>query len=337
MKDRSVLKPVIFLVGPTASGKSKLALALAKKIKGEIISCDSMQVYRGMDIGTAKPTRRERKEIPHHVIDQISPRREFSVFQHRKLVLRALDRIRKGGRMPILVGGSGLYVKAVLEGLTPQLGRATGLRRQLAELAQDRGVKHLYSMLRKMDPRRARAIHPNDKRRIIRALEILKGGNHGSCRGAGHEIPAPRSGNLRRTNLSEREGLEELGFRPIIFGLERDRKELYARVERRVDQMLERGWLKEVKRLKRRGLSKTARAAIGYEELLDCLDGKLELNEAGEEIKKRTRHLVKKQLTWFRRTPDVQWIRASGEGFVRSAMRTIFRKLGSEVGVTDAS
>ena len=301
-------KRVLFLVGPTGSGKSKLVLALARKLNGEIISCDSMHVYRGMDIGTDKPTQRERKSIPHHLLDLKSPRAECSVFEHRTLTLKAIDQILSKNRLPIVVGGSGFYFKVLLDGMPQQPGKQAKLREQLEALARKKGLPYLYARLKKMNQARAKAIHPNDKRRIIRALEVLESARHSK-------------------NKSEEtaEGLNLRGIQPIAFGLLRDRAELYERIERRVDRMFDAGWLDEVKRLKRAGLSKTARAAIGYSEILDYLKGRRTLEEAKAEIKKRTRHLAKKQMTWFRKDPRISWIQITGNQFVLQACRTIVK------------
>lgn len=302
---------VLFLVGPTGSGKSKLALALAKKIKGEIISCDSMQVYRGLDIGTAKPTLREQKVVPHHLIDLVSPRSECSVFKHRQLALKAIQQIFEKGRIPMVVGGSGLYVKAIVDGLAEQPGAQRKIRQQLETQVRHNGLANLYSRLREIDPKRARAVHPSDKRRIIRAFEILE---------SSHRSQADWE--------RETTGLNRHEIHPVMFGLTRERAELYERIERRVNQMFREGWLEEVKRLRRRGLSKTARAAIGYREILEYLQGKRTQPDMEAEIKKRTRHLAKKQMTWFRRDHRIHWISISGDQFVLQVCQTIIKRLG---------
>ncbi|MBI3999572.1 MAG: tRNA (adenosine(37)-N6)-dimethylallyltransferase MiaA [Candidatus Omnitrophica bacterium] len=314
----------IFLVGPTASGKSKLALALARKIKGEIISCDAMQIYQKMDIGTAKPTPGERQLVPHHLIGLISPRSEYSVFKYRKLALDTMEKIFTRNRIPIVVGGSGLYLKAIRDGLAPQPGRQISFRRRLEQVARQKGLRVLYEKLEKIDPKRARAIHPNDKRRIIRALEIFE-----------------LSRRMPSEWCPETEGLEARGIRFLTFGLLRDRSELYGRIERRVDQMFAQGWTQEVKRLKRIGLSKTARAAIGYHEILQYLQskgdfGKGDLEEIKCEIKKRTRHLAKKQMTWFRRDQQIRWFLVSGNRFVSKTLRQIMSQLKSKGFLSDS-
>lgn len=304
---------VLFLVGPTGSGKSELAMAVARKLNGEIISCDAMQVYRKMDIGTAKPALRERKAVPHHLIDLVSPKSECSVFKHRKLALDAIRKISSKGRLPIVVGGSGLYLKAILDGISPHPGRESKVRKALGKQREKHGLLYLYEKLKRIDPRRAKEIHPNDERRIIRALEI-------------YELSGKKPSAWHRETSGR---LEDCGFKPVVFGLARPRPELYERIERRVDQMFKAGWVNEVKRIKRFGFSKTARAAIGYRQVLEYLKGEKTLEEAKSEVKKRTRQFAKRQLTWFRHDSRIQWIPVSGSCFVPKAFRSIifrFRK-----------
>jgi tRNA dimethylallyltransferase len=299
------MEQVLFLVGPTGAGKSELALKIAKKINGEIISCDAMQVYRGMNIGTAKPTPKEQKSVPHHLINLVSPKSECSVFKHRLLALDAIRKIHSKGKLPIVVGGSGLYIKALLNGIAPQPGRKSKVRKKLELEAQKNGLSRLYSKLKRLDPKRAQEIHPHDKRRIIRALEIF-------------ELSKKKPSRWHEETTGS---LESFGIKPVIFGLTRKREELYKRIERRVDRMFEQGWVNEVKWIKRLGFSKTAFAAIGYREILEYLKGKRSIEDAKSEIKKRTRHLAKRQFTWFRRNPRIEWIRPK-------AARTILNKFG---------
>lgn len=298
---------VLFIVGPTGSGKSDAALLLAKKIGGEIVSCDSMQMYRGLDIGTAKPTVRERKTVPHHLIDVIHPRKRSSVFQHRLLALQAIQKIIRRGKTPIVTGGSGFYIRSLLDGLPPSPGVVPKLRRRLE--AEAKSPKKLYAKLVKIDPARARAIHPNDTKRVIRAIELFE---------LAKRRPSEFKNGFR--------GLKAHGFNFQMFGLKRDRKELYGRIEKRVDQMFSNGWIDEVKRLKRTGFSRTAREAIGYKEILECLGGRKDLETVVSEIKKRTRHLAKKQLTWFRKDGRIHWISVRGNRFQAAAVRKILEQ-----------
>ena len=316
-------KLVLFIIGPTGSGKSKLALMLARKLKFEIVSADSMQIYRGMDIGTAKPTEKEQRLVPHHLLDSISSRSECSVYRYRKLALQAIQKIMKKKRIPMIVGGSGFYIKALIDGLGPLPGKHVQLRKKLEQI----DLSELYERLKELDPSLAKKIHPNNKKRIVRAIEIMltlrennlqlvipaKAGiqNNGSpIKAFGDDIsyqiatPAKKTGGLAMTE-----------YNPILIGLERDRKELYKRIEKRVDQMFAVGWIDEVKHLKRSGFSKTARYAIGYKEISDYLEGKISYDEMTSQIKKRTRHLAKKQLTWFRKDKRIKWYFVSGEKY----------------------
>jgi tRNA dimethylallyltransferase len=297
----------IVLIGPTGSGKSAVALSLAKKIDGEIISCDSMQVYRGMDIGTAKPTRDEQKRVPHHLIDLFTPRQQCTTFRHQKLALRAIKQVLKRKRTPILVGGSGFYVKTILEGASLHPGKNSSIRNKLEICSKKDGTSKLYQRLKSIDPKRARAIHANDRHRIIRALEIW-------------EVSKKKPSALRNSK-----GLNSLGVQTRIYGLLRDRTELYHRIEQRVDTMIKMGWLDEVARLRKKRCSQTALAAIGYGEFSEYLRQRTSLAEAILEVKKRTRHLAKKQMTWFRSDHSIQWIPIRGDHFVQITVRQILR------------
>ena len=282
-------KRVLFLVGPTGSGKTQLSLCLAKRLGAEILSADSMLVYRGMDIGTAKPSREDRKRVRHHLIDLVSPRRNFSVSEHRELALEAIESILKRGRLPLVVGGSGLYVSAIWKGLSPHPGTNMKLREKLNQLVKEKGLEDLYQELERVDPHRAKQIHPNDRRRILRALEIV----HTSGK-------TPSEWYQKRTSLGD------LGYSVKVIGVARDRRDLYDRINLRVESMFRKGLLREVERLKQRGFSKTARQALGYREVLDSKGTRPFLKEL---IQQRTRQFAKRQLTWFRREKDIHWVR----------------------------
>ncbi len=294
---------VLFIVGPTASGKSALAVALAKKLKGEIVSADSMLVYKGMDIGTAKPTKKERRGIPHHGLDLIPPTKGFSVFAYRQFALKAIKDIVRRGKVPILAGGTGFYVRALLEGLSPLPGANASIRRELEREALERGLPALYTRLLKLDPERAKSIGPRNQRRIIRALEIYL-----------------VSGNKPSQPESRTPGLEDLGFKPVVIGIHRDREVLYGKINERVEAMFRKGLVREVKHLAKKKLSKTALQGVGYKEVLDTLcvvrqcgsplkqcDGEL-WDAAKERIKKTTRHFAKRQWTWFKRERGICWV-----------------------------
>ena len=277
---------VVFLVGPTGSGKTELSLLLAKRLGGEIISADSMLVYRGMDIGTAKPAPAEQRKVRHHLIDLVSPRSYFSVYLHRQRAFEAIQQILKRGKIPLIVGGSGLYVNAIWKGLSniPGQGR---------KIYAPRGG-NLYERLRRLDPALANRIHPHDQRRILRALAIAKS-----------------SGKVPSEWYGRRESLTDLGYSPRVFGITRDREEIYERINQRVKTMFRQGLIREVKRLKRTGFSKTSKQALGYREVLEFLKkgGDSSPKEALIPlIQKRTRQFAKRQLTWFRREKEIQLI-----------------------------
>ena len=284
---------VLFIVGPTASGKSALAVALAKKIDGEILSADSMLVYKGMDIGTAKPTKKERGGILHHGLDLISPTKSFSVFAYRQFALKAIRAILKRGKIPIVAGGTGFYVRALFEGRSPLPGTHAALRRELEREALEKGLPALYKRLLKLDPPRAKAIGPHNQRRLIRALEIYL-----------------VSGKKPSQTSPKTPGLRELGYSPIVIGIHRDRDALYGKINRRVDGMFRKGLVCEVKRLARKKLSRTALQGVGYKETLDWIRGKSErpLAEVKDRIKQTTRHFAKRQWTWFKRERGLRWV-----------------------------
>jgi len=301
----------VFLVGPTASGKSSVALCLAEMIsrggqrRGEIISLDSMQLWRGMDIGTAKPTPQERERVPHHLVDVLEPSESFSVARYVEAAEAAVAEIAGRGRVPLFVGGTALYLKALVAGLFEGPSADWTLRTQLRRIAAERGSLHLHERLRTIDPAAAARIHPNDLRRIIRALEVYE-----------------KTG----TPISElqRQWAAENPHPPPIFGIARDRADLYDRINRRVDQMMEEGFLDEVRRLLGRRPGREATQALGYRELIAHLDGEIEsLEEAVELIKRNTRRFAKRQLTWFRAFPEITWIQVGPGDTAESVARRI--------------
>ena len=291
--------PVLFLVGPTAVGKSKIALEVARELCGEIVSADSMQIYRGMDIGTAKPSQSELALIPHHLIDILEPSETFSAFEFYQKALAAIRLIYKKGKIPIIAGGTGFYIRTLLNGISPEAGDAAEIRKKLEEDVKERGLNVLYEDLKKIDPVRAGKIMPQDKKRILRALEIY---------GISGKKPSEMTKNLN--------SLEDQGFAPVVIGLTLEREVLYRRIEKRVEQMFENGLVKEVQQLKNASLSKTARQAVGYKEILDFYkertgNGEIPQDKIKEEIKKNTRHLAKRQWTWFRKEKGIEWLDAA--------------------------
>lgn len=278
----------IIILGPTAVGKSKLAVELAKKINGEIISADSMQVYRGMDIGTAKPTAEEQQGIPHHLIDIRDPDEEWTVSDFVEQTSQLTNKIANGGKQPIIVGGTGLYLWALLEGFSfPPVEANKELRAKLEKSP----TATLYEQLSAIDPKATEKIHPNNKKRIIRALEV-------------YELTGKPISKLQKVES----GKWKVENRALT-GLTLPREKLYQRIEQRVDYMIEQGLIKEVKGLLAKGYSKKLPSfqALGYKEVVDFLDGKWTKEEMIVELKKRTRHFARRQMTWFKRFKDVKW------------------------------
>lgn len=283
---------IIGVVGPTASGKTDYAIRLAKERGGEVVSCDSMQIYRHMDIGTAKPTSEEMQEIPHHMIDIAEPEENFSVARFVKLARECIDDILERGKIPVLCGGTGLYFDSIINNLEfSEMETDEEYRQSLNALAEEKGCEFVHRMLREVDPRSADAIHPNNLKRVIRALEIYKVSGK------------PKS-------VLDREQRGEPLYEGEIFGLSRPRDVLYDRINRRVDIMMEQGLLEEVKTLLSMGISPkaTSMQAIGYKELVWYLDGTLTLKEAVDKIKQESRRYAKRQITWFKRNPDIIWL-----------------------------
>lgn len=298
-------RPLIILTGPTAVGKSDLSISLAKAVNGAVISADSMQVYRFMDIGSAKITKSEMQGIPHYLIDEFMPEEEFNVVKFQEYAKRYMEEIYQKGQIPILVGGTGFYIQAVLYDIDfTSENEDTAYRRQLEALAEKKGAEHLHDMLKEVDEESAKTIHPNNIKRIIRALEFYKK--------TGKKISAH--------NETERQ--KESPYNFAYFVLNDDRSRLYERIDLRVDKMLEDGLIEEVTRLKEMGYTKdmVSMQGLGYKEILDYLDGNLTLDEAVYILKRDTRHFAKRQLTWFRREKEVLWIDKEEYGYDNEAI-----------------
>ena len=289
MFDRS--NTIIAVAGPTAVGKTKFAIMLAQEFDGEVVSCDSMQLYKFMDIGSAKPTPEEMEMAKHHLVDMIDPRDDFSVAQYQKLAKDAIKDILERGKTPIISGGTGLYLNSLLYDMDfSSVPGDTTYRDELAEIAEKEGSAALHKLLEEQDRQAASAIHPNNTKKIIRALERLKEGE----------------GQIRQfSDIS----CETDDYDVILIGLTRDRAELYDRINKRVELLMEAGLLDEVKGLASMGLTKEniSMKGIGYKELMDHLDGSSTLEAAIDTIQKNTRHYAKKQLTWFRRYDKMKW------------------------------
>lgn len=281
---------VIFIVGPTAVGKTAFAIKLARIVRGEIISADSMQAYRLMNILSQKPTPKEKRAIPHHLIDIININEEYSAARFVNLATPLIKRIIKRKRVPIIAGGSGLYVKALIDGLFSAPQKDTAFRRFLEEEADSMGAESLHDRLKIVDPESASKIHKNDLRRIIRALEIF------------HLTGTPISEHKKKTR-----GIGE-HFEILIYGLILPRPTLYNRIEQRVDIMFDKGLLKEVRLMRKSRPGMTAAAALGYKEALGYMDKKYPLDQAKDLLKKNTRHLAKAQTSWFKADKRIRWI-----------------------------
>ncbi len=293
MKDK-----IIAIVGPTASGKTRLSVELAAYLGAEIISFDSMQIYRGMDIGTAKPTMEERRGIVHHMIDVADPWEDFSVSRYVEQADAIVQQLLAKGRAVVLVGGTGLYVDSLIAGRQFAPFPQTGLREKLNRRVQEEGIEGLVEQLRSVDPEAAAKIHPSNHKRIIRALEVYLE--------TGKTITEH---NLQTQSMKNK-------YEPLWIGLDYvNRETLYSRIDRRVEQMLSDGLLREVQSLLDRGISPTSTAmqAIGYKELTGYLQGQGSLEEAKETIQRSSRHYAKRQRTWFRRNEAVHWLMLEDE------------------------
>lgn len=314
-------KPLIILTGPTAVGKTKASIGLAKAIGGEIISADSMQVYKYMDIGSAKIRPEEMDGVPHYLVDELEPDEEFHVVRFQQMAKQAMKRIYEKGKIPILVGGTGFYIQAVLYDIDfMENGGDDSYRRELECLAQEYGAEYLHGRLREVDAKSAQEIHAHNVKRVIRALEYH------------HQTGQP----ISRHNEEQRQ--KESPYRFAYFVLNDERSHLYERINLRVDQMIDDGLEREVRALKERGYTRNmvSMQGLGYKEMLDYLDGAYTLDEAVSVIKRDTRHFAKRQITWFKREWDVIWIDkqdyAYEETKILAAMLSELEKRGIENG-----
>ncbi len=286
-------KPLIILTGPTAVGKTKASIGLAKALNGEIISADSMQVYKYMDIGSAKIRPEEMDGVKHYLVDELEPTEEFHVVRFQQMAKAAMDEIYAKGKIPIVVGGTGFYIQALLYDINfTESNEDTSYREELEALALSNGNEYVHAMLREIDPASADAIHANNVKRVIRALEFYKQ--------TGQKI----------SEHNEKEREKESPYAFCYFVLNDDRDVLYERIDKRIDLMLEEGLVEEVTALKNKGYTKdmVSMQGLGYKEILDYLNGECSLEEAVYVLKRDTRHFAKRQLTWFRREKEVIWI-----------------------------
>ena len=301
---------LICIAGPTASGKTALSIALAKELNAEIVSCDSMQIYRRMDIGTAKPTVEERAGIPHYMLDVAEPTEDFSVSRYCEMAGPIVDSILARGKTCIIVGGTGLYMDSLIRGNSFAPFPSTGMREKL----EAQPIEDVYAQLQAVDPEAAARLHLSDKKRIIRAMEVyLETGETITAHNARTQAIPPR-------------------YTPTWFALEdENRQDLYHRIDRRVDGMLQMGLIAEIKNLLDSGIPTdcTAMQAIGYKEFLAAMDGRITVEEAADQVRQASRHYAKRQLTWFRRNPSIHWLRRSatcGSEEILSAARQILHE-----------
>ena len=307
-------KPLIILTGPTSVGKTSLSIALARAVDGEIISADSMQVYKHMDIGTAKITQEQMQGVPHYLIDELEPEEEFSVVLFQQLAKKYMEQIYAKNKIPILVGGTGFYIQAVLNDIDfTENDSDQSYRRELEQLLAEHGPEYLHELLKKTDPDSADAIHPNNSKRVIRALEF--------ARLTGDKISEHNKEQRSKTSP----------YRFCYFVLNKNRDELYRTIDQRVDCMLRDGLLDEVKSLAAKGYTRdlVSMKGLGYKELLAYLEGEYCLEEAIDILKRDTRHFAKRQLTWFKREKEVLWLNKedySDEQSLLSQMLSLLRE-----------
>jgi tRNA dimethylallyltransferase len=287
---------LVVVLGPTASGKTALSLALAERFNGEIVNCDSVAMYREFDIGTAKPTASERARVPHHLLDCVAPDSHITAGEYARLARQALEEIKGRGHLPIVVGGTGLYLRALLDGLFAGPQRSEELRERLRERIESRGSNYLHRILRRLDPVAAAKIHANDTPKVIRAIEVCL------------------ASRQKMTDLW-RQGREPLlGFRILRLGLDPDRESLYRRINQRAQEMFEAGLIEETERLREQyGDAAGPLSSLGYKQARQFLRGELTREQALQAAQQAHRNYAKRQMTWFRSEPEVQWLRGFGD------------------------
>ena len=304
------MKPTVIVIGgPTASGKSNLAVELAKKINGEIISADSMQIYKDMNIGTAKITEKEMQGIPHYMLDIVSPEKRYSVSEYKKEAEKAIEEILKKGKVPIIVGGTGLYIESLIYGIEFQEEEFDEkYRQELNNIAETEGLEKLYQEAKKIDPKAMEKISKNDRKRILRVLEIYH-----------------KTGKTK-TEQEIESRKKEVKYNYKIFAINFDREKLYSRIEQRIDQMIEDGLIQEVENIKKKyNKFPTAMQGLGYKEVVEYLEHKITKEEMLEKLKKETRHYAKRQITWFRKYKEITWL--EGENDINVNLEIIIKQM----------
>jgi tRNA dimethylallyltransferase len=285
-------KPVVVIVGPTAVGKSRVAVEVAKVFETEVLTADSRQVYRGMDVGTDKPTPEERQAVPHRLIDLVDPDESFNAGMYRRRAIDEIERLYQDSRLPLVVGGTGLYVRMLLQGLCHAPEADPIMRAALKREAEDHGHDRLYARLVDVDPETAARLHPRDESKVIRALEVYQ-----------------LSGR-RMSAFQEEHGFAERPFSSLVIGLNRDRTALYRRIEERIDWQLAHGLIEETRQLLAQGYPRMSAAmkGLGYRQVAEHLAGESDAAEMVRRFKRDTRHFSKRQMTWFRKEPEIQWL-----------------------------
>jgi tRNA dimethylallyltransferase len=305
---------LVVVLGPTASGKTALSLLLAERFRGEIVNCDSVAMYREFDLGTAKPTPSERAQAPHHLLDCVAPTSQITAGEYARQARQVLEEIKARGNLPILVGGTGLYLRALLEGLFPGPPRSEELRERLRERAASRGSNYLHRILRRLDRAAAEKIHANDTPKLIRATEVCL------------------ASRQKMTELWQQWGREPLrGFRISRLGLDPDRRGLYDRINRRAQQMFEAGLIDETRRLlEKYGDAAGPLSSLGYKQAVQVLRGELTREQALQAAQQAHRNYAKRQMTWFRREPEVRWLRGFGDDVqIQESAATWVSRFGS--------
>lgn len=306
---------VIFVAGPTAVGKTKYAIEIAKAFHGEIISADSMQIYKYMDIGSAKPTKEELAQAKHYLVDEIDPRDEFSVAEYQALAKSCIEKVFGEGKIPVVSGGTGLYLNSLIYDMDfSVMPKQAGFRKQLEEEAKEFGFEYVHNKLKRLDPAAAARIHPNNLKKVIRALEVYETTGEGIREFQESFVPT-----------------QDYGC--ILIGLSRERGELYRRIDERVDRLIEAGLIKEVEALLKKGLTENSISmkGIGYKEMISYLHGEFDLSEAVRLVKRNTRRYAKRQLTWLRRYPDMIWFDLSEYPSEKEALSAIFDAIRSRI------
>ncbi len=309
------MKKVIFVAGPTAVGKTKYAIEIARAFHGEIISADSMQIYKYMDIGSAKPTKEELAQAKHYLVDEIDPRDEFSAAEYQTLAKNYINQVFQKGMTPVVSGGTGLYLNSLIYDMDfSVMPKQAEFRRELEREAELFGPEHVHNRLKALDQAAAERIHPNNLKKVIRALEVL-------------ETTGERIREFQESFVPTKD------YQSILIGLNRDRNELYQRIDQRVDLLMKAGLVREIEGLLEKGLTEhnISMKGIGYKEIIGCLHGEYDLEEAVRLVKRNTRHYAKRQLTWLRRYPDMIWFDLSAFETEEKALSSIFETIREKV------